>query len=466
LARKDHLRHRGGKQVGRQIVLPFSKSLEIAWKSLNVRLWRSLITMSGIILAIAFLMSVWTSASFTAALEAVPEDDASYSLVQQALQSEAMESQDVNIRVGILGAGGASSRQEHRVPPQVAVRDSLQGLQAFRPSMLPGQSDALKRSLDPPDAAEKPDAVVLVAFPPSLPGAEAVGALAGFVEAGGTLFVFGYEGLWPDGAGESPGQTLDALLPARPAGDARRLADGQIEPSGHGALYGVGWADHPQTELLITTAGEGGEPLAGAGDLAAFWLAPRGEGRVFWYPAAGEKAATAEALNWVLEKRLLASSLRWGAREKFRGGVRAKKNLWLVSLSLLVCIVGITNAMLMSVTERFREIGTMKCLGALDKFVVRLFLIESSIQGLVGSLVGALLGLLLAFARSLFAYHVTAPGTGEGHWLALSYFPLATVLMWMAVAVLVGAVLSVIAAIYPAYRAAKMEPVEAMRVEA
>jgi len=51
-------------------------------------------------------------------------------------------------------------------------------------------------------------------------------------------------------------------------------------------------------------------------------------------------------------------------------------------LSLLVCAVGIVNAQLMAVTERFREIGTMKCLGALDRFVLRLFILEAGMQGL------------------------------------------------------------------------------------
>ena len=42
------------------------------------------------------------------------------------------------------------------------------------------------------------------------------------------------------------------------------------------------------------------------------------------------------------------------------------KDIWLIIMSLIVCVVGIANSMLMAVTERFREIGTMKCLGALD----------------------------------------------------------------------------------------------------
>ena len=46
------------------------------------------------------------------------------------------------------------------------------------------------------------------------------------------------------------------------------------------------------------------------------------------------------------------------------------KQRWIIILSLLVCVVGIVNAQLMAVTERFREIGTMKCLGALDRFIL------------------------------------------------------------------------------------------------
>ncbi|MEW5736754.1 MAG: FtsX-like permease family protein, partial [Thermodesulfobacteriota bacterium] len=74
---------------------------------------------------------------------------------------------------------------------------------------------------------------------------------------------------------------------------------------------------------------------------------------------------------------------------------------WIIALSLLVCVVGIINAQLMAVTERFREIGTMKCLGALDRFVLRLFLLEAGFQGLIGAAVGAVAGFLFALVSGL-----------------------------------------------------------------
>ena len=80
------------------------------------------------------------------------------------------------------------------------------------------------------------------------------------------------------------------------------------------------------------------------------------------------------------------------------------KDRWIVVLSLLVCTVGIVNAQLMSVTERFREIGIMKCLGALDRIVLRLFLLEALLLGILGSGAGALLGLAISYAASMLRY--------------------------------------------------------------
>ena len=129
------------------------------------------------------------------------------------------------------------------------------------------------------------------------------------------------------------------------------------------------------------------------------------------------------------------------------------KQTWLISLSLLVCVVGIANAMLMSVTERFREIGTMKCLGALDSFIVKLFLLESTFQGVAGTTAGIIIGFALTFLLALLDY--------GGY--VLDYFPLSKIAESAGFALVVGTSLSLIGAMLPAYRAAKMEPVEAMR---
>jgi putative ABC transport system permease protein len=131
------------------------------------------------------------------------------------------------------------------------------------------------------------------------------------------------------------------------------------------------------------------------------------------------------------------------------------KQRWIVFLSLLVCVVGIINAQLMSVTERFREIGTLKCLGALDRFIVRIFVIEASIQGLAGAVTGALLGAAVAVLASLARFGLAS----------FAHIPWAAIAGTMVGAMVIGTTLSLLGVLYPAMVAARMEPVEAMRVE-
>jgi putative ABC transport system permease protein len=133
--------------------------------------------------------------------------------------------------------------------------------------------------------------------------------------------------------------------------------------------------------------------------------------------------------------------------------------VWLVVMSLLVATIGIVNSMLMAVTERYKEIGTMKCLGALDSFIVRLFLLESSMLGILGGLLGVIIGggvmLFIQASRNGWAAVAHAPPV----WGALP--------LWLALllAVPLGGILSVLASIYPAWRAAKMPPAAALRSE-
>ena len=135
-------------------------------------------------------------------------------------------------------------------------------------------------------------------------------------------------------------------------------------------------------------------------------------------------------------------------------GTSAKER-WIVFLSLLVCIVGIVNAQLMAVTERFREIGTIKCLGALDSFVLRLFILEAGMQGLAGAGAGALLGGIAAMLSGLIRFGLVA-------WEHISWLAVAKSL---AFAMFIGCALSLLGVLYPAIVAARMQPVEAMRVE-
>lgn len=132
------------------------------------------------------------------------------------------------------------------------------------------------------------------------------------------------------------------------------------------------------------------------------------------------------------------------------------QGIWLMSLSAFLCLVGISNTILMSVTERFREIGTLKCLGALDSFVVRLFLVESIFIGVLASFTGGLIG---------YALGLLQVGTA----LRFSLLDLSTCLyalgLGLLVAVGLGTALTALAAVYPTVVAARMKPVEAMRVE-
>jgi ABC-type antimicrobial peptide transport system permease subunit len=137
------------------------------------------------------------------------------------------------------------------------------------------------------------------------------------------------------------------------------------------------------------------------------------------------------------------------------GGGPDRMMILLVGLALFTCLVGIANAMLMSVTERIREIGTLKCLGALDGFIVRTYLIESALQGLAGALSGTLLGVGVALAVTLASY--------GGYVFRFGSLP--PVLGSVGIAFVSGTVIAVLAAIGPAWWAARRQPVDAMRVE-
>lgn len=167
----------------------------------------------------------------------------------------------------------------------------------------------------------------------------------------------------------------------------------------------------------------------------------------------------AVAANFARAKELRALENKLPVRRLTADGEPAGfldgSQLFLVIISFVVCMVGITNAMLMAITERFREIATMKCLGATDGFILNQFLIEAAIQGIIGGTLGMLVGLVVSVIKCTAIFGVSV----------FVYFPAPALLLCAVFTIALGVVLSMLASIYPSRAAAAMAPMDAMKVE-
>lgn len=166
---------------------------------------------------------------------------------------------------------------------------------------------------------------------------------------------------------------------------------------------------------------------------------------------------TKEELRGILRK---ARGVKPGAEDDFAinqqemfiqtfnaiGGVVAGIGLFITALSLFVGAIGIMNIMFVSVTERTREIGIRKAIGAKRSTILFQFLIESAIL----SLIGGIMGIIISFPLSLMINQI---------------LPTSMPLSVVAIAIFISLLVGIVSGFLPANRASKMDPVEALRYE-
>jgi putative ABC transport system permease protein len=129
------------------------------------------------------------------------------------------------------------------------------------------------------------------------------------------------------------------------------------------------------------------------------------------------------------------------------GGL-AGASIWIVAIFLVIGGIVIMNIMLASVTERTREIGVRKSLGATRRDVMLQFLLESGVMATIGGVLGVLVAMLISFTIS----HLTP-------------FPMDLPIRWVIIGITVAAGVGVFFGVYPAYKASKLNPIEALRFE-
>jgi putative ABC transport system permease protein len=125
----------------------------------------------------------------------------------------------------------------------------------------------------------------------------------------------------------------------------------------------------------------------------------------------------------------------------------------IAGISLLVAAVSIFNVMMMSVTERIREIGILRSIGTQKTEIRKMFIYEAGILGIIGAVIGAVLSLAIGYVVVLAMVGST------------DYFFTFGSLIYVPSAMAVGVVICIVSGVYPAWSASNLDPIEALRAE-
>jgi putative ABC transport system permease protein len=168
-----------------------------------------------------------------------------------------------------------------------------------------------------------------------------------------------------------------------------------------------------------------------------------------------------QIVNWLSSEGYGVQSLKMLLDMANRGMIIVQTMLGSVgALALLVASIGIANTMIMAVYERTREIGILKAVGAAPGQIRLLFVVEASLIGLAGGVLGTLLGWLLGLGLNWLILEILRwqEMPMQGTFFVVSW--------WLVVAALAFATLvGLIAGLYPAARAARLAPLDALRYE-
>ncbi|MGB3346429.1 MAG: FtsX-like permease family protein [Candidatus Humimicrobiia bacterium] len=135
------------------------------------------------------------------------------------------------------------------------------------------------------------------------------------------------------------------------------------------------------------------------------------------------------------------------------------------AIALFVAAIGIVNTLVMSIYERFREIGIMKAIGASNKDISKIFLYEAGAIGFMGGVLGVITGFILGKVLNAVASYFINTASSEGY-SPFAGMNLFEVPLWLFFGtILFAIVIGIIAGVYPARRAARLDPIDALRHE-